>query len=62
VFAAERGAEADLKARQTLIRSIVSIKNQIHGLLLGYGLEITRSSDPAPEAADQPSPDAAGFF
>jgi transposase len=31
-----------LKTRQTLVRSIVSIKNQIHGLLLGYGWEIRR--------------------
>ena len=31
-----------LKARQTLVRSMVSIKNQIYGLLLGYGWDVRR--------------------
>jgi len=33
-----------LKVRKTLVRTIVTIKNQIHGLLTGLGMEDTRSS------------------
>lgn len=33
-----------LKTRTTLVRSIVSVKNQIHGMLLGMGIEIRRSA------------------
>lgn len=29
-----------LKSRKVLVRTVVSIKNQIHGLLLGFGIEI----------------------
>jgi len=31
-----------LKSRKSLVRTIVSIKNQVHGLLLGYGIESTK--------------------
>jgi len=31
-----------LKSRQTLVRAAVSIKNQLHGMLLGYGIETKR--------------------
>lgn len=31
-----------LKTRSILVKSLVSIKNQIHGLLLGYGIESSR--------------------
>ena len=33
-----------LKTRSVLVRSIVSVKNQIHGMLLGMGIEIRRSA------------------
>lgn len=33
-----------LKVRKTLVRTIVTIKNQIHGILTAYGYEDTRSS------------------
>jgi len=31
-----------IKSRKVLVRAIVSIKNQVHGLLLGYGIESRR--------------------
>jgi len=31
-----------IKSRKSLVRTIVSIKNQVHGLLLGYGIESRR--------------------
>ena len=31
-----------LKSRTTLVRSMVTLKNQVHGLLLGYGIETKR--------------------
>ena len=33
-----------LKTRSVLVRSIVSVKNQIYGMLLGMGIEIRRSA------------------
>lgn len=33
-----------LKTRTTLVRTIVSVKNQIHGMLLGMGIETRRSA------------------
>lgn len=31
-----------LKSRSILVKSLVSLKNQVHGLLLGYGIESKR--------------------
>ena len=33
-----------LKSRSVLVRTVVALKNQVHGLLLGYGIEIRRGS------------------
>jgi len=31
-----------LKSRSILVKTVVALKNQIHGLLLGYGIETIR--------------------
>ncbi len=33
-----------LKSRTILVKSVVSLKNQVHGLLLGYGIETKRAA------------------
>ena len=33
-----------LNSRRVLVRTVVALKNQVHGLLLGYGIEMPRAS------------------
>jgi transposase len=33
-----------LKTRKVLVQTIVTIKNQLHGLLMSYGIEMIRGS------------------